>query len=118
MDISTYEVQEDPFQGAIEIDALIYPAIQELNRKGYITSACCCGHEKDFLLGDSCCAYIQFDFGEITPENLPDGWHWIDHGQQMEYEYSRQDGAGIQQEINMVMSRLAVWAAELPDTRQ
>lgn len=117
LDLSTNEVYESPSFGCIEIDALICPAIQDLNRKGYITSACCCGHDEDLRYMESNHAYIQFDFGGITPEHLPLGWYWTDNGQQMEYEYQSQEEKALHMEIISVIDRLKAWAAKLPDTR-
>ena len=116
LDLITNEVYDDPSTGLIEIDALICPAIQLLNAKGYVTSACCCGHEDDFLHMDCTRAYIQFDFGEITPEHLPEGWFWTDHGQQMEYIYRCQCPKFLYAEATEVMKKLSVWADSHPDT--
>lgn len=40
----------------VEIDYYIYPAIYELNRKGYLTTSCCSGHECSEYLS----TYISF----------------------------------------------------------
>jgi len=116
LDPADNEVYADPSPGRVEIDALICPAIQTLNQKGYITSACCCGHEEDLLYMDRTRAYIQFDFGMITPEYLPEGWFWTDHGQQMEYIYQCQDPDLLGGEAAAVMEQLSSWADSLPDT--
>lgn len=41
----------------VEIDYYIYPAVYELNRKGYTTNSCCSGHEGEPHIG----TYISFD---------------------------------------------------------
>lgn len=45
----------------IEIDYYIYPAIYELNRKGYKTSMCCSGHEYDTHLSTYIIFYEDVD---------------------------------------------------------
>lgn len=40
----------------IDIDYYVYPAVYELNRKGYVTTSCCSGHEKE----DRLATYISF----------------------------------------------------------
>lgn len=47
----------------VEIDYYIYPAIYELNRKGYATNSCCAGHENSEHLS----TYISF-YEEIAVE--------------------------------------------------
>ncbi|MBQ3321216.1 MAG: hypothetical protein IJH05_00030 [Firmicutes bacterium] len=72
MNMNTFELYGSNREDLIEIDDLIAPTIQLLNRKNYITSASCSGHaEREPSNG-----YIQFDFGEMTPEILPKGWYW------------------------------------------
>ena len=110
----TFELCGEPEEGCIYVDTPIAEAIKVLNTKGYITSACCCGHAD--MLPDEC-AYIQFDFGEITPETLPAGWFWTDNGQQMEYEYMSQDADRFNIEKIEVMNALLSWAKTLPDVR-
>lgn len=39
----------------VEIDYYIYPAVYELNRKGYVTRSCCSGHPSDPLKRTSIC---------------------------------------------------------------
>lgn len=48
----------------VEIDYYIYPAIYELNRKGYATSSCCSGHE------DSECLSTYISFYEAVSEDI------------------------------------------------
>lgn len=102
----TYETKELPSVSCFEVDDLIAPTIVLLHKKGYITSACCSGHtDKGYSI-----AYIQFGFGEITPEYLPSGWYWTENGQQMEYKYEPL----TQPLIESVMVALTSWAESLP----
>lgn len=94
-----------------EIDKAILPAITLLNEKGYATSACCSGHADSGHNPEI--AYIQFGFGEITPETLPDGWIWVANDQ-MEYTYSSVDTNELDKEIENVVNALFLWAKELP----
>lgn len=102
----TFEVNPLPSDDCFSVDDLIAPTIALLNQKGFITSACCSGHtDKGYSI-----AYIQFGFGEMTPEYLPSGWYWADNGQQIEYKYDTL----TQSQIESVMSMLTVWAKTLP----
>lgn len=95
-----------------KIDKMILPAIKLLNAKGYVTSACCSGHANSGHNPEI--AYIQFGFGEVTPEYLPDGWQWVCDGQ-MEYVYTETEENRLGAEIDSVMGKLLSWAASLPD---
>ena len=99
-----------PSEGCIEVDDHIGPAIIELNRKGYRTAFSCSGHANSGHSPEI--AYIQFEFGGITPEILPDGWNWAFDGQ-MEYRYE----VATDEEISATMKALALWAAALPDVK-
>lgn len=91
------------------IDELILPAIQILNDRGYHTTASCSGHvDKGYQ-----CAYIQFAWGEITPETLPEGWRWAEDGL-MEYMYQNDFN---NDDIEIVMLSLCEWAKTLSNTR-
>lgn len=93
-----------------EIDAPIRPVIEVLNKKGYITSASCCGHPYAGHIDDF--AYIQFEFGSITPEELPRHWYWV-KDDLMEYKYKA--GSTRISEQHEMMKRLLKWAEDLPD---
>jgi len=110
MNSKTYELCQYPDSGHVKLDDLIAPTIQLLNLKNYITSACCSGHADR----DPDCAYIQYDFGEMTPEILPDGWFWDGDGQ-MYYEYTSLTREERKKEIRDTMRRLYYWAQSLPD---
>ena len=75
MNVKTYDLSSTPDNNRVEIDDLIAPAIQELNKRGYRTSACCSGH-----IDKPPYAYIQYEFGEMTPEVLPSQWYWEEDG--------------------------------------
>jgi hypothetical protein len=54
----------------IELDEMIAPVIQVLNKKGYKTYACCSGHPYDVIDGTNdvvLTSYILFDGGIILP---------------------------------------------------
>ena len=111
MNEKTFELSTEPIEHGVQIDDLIAPTIQTLNLKGYRTAWCCSGHaEKGF--GS---AYIQFEFGEITPEELPDGWYWEEDGH-MQYQYVSFSPNDLTQEISEVMNELLKWAESLPST--
>ena len=96
----------------IELDDPIADAIAVLNRKGYRTAFCCSGHAGTRYM--PVVAYIQYEFGCITPEHLPAGWEYIKDGH-MEYVYTS-FGVALEGEIAANMKSLATWAKELPDT--
>lgn len=110
MNLKTFELRHDYKNAYVEVDDLIAPSIQLLNQKNYITSACCSGHIEE----DPSCAYIQFDFGEMTPEVLPEGWYWEEDGL-MYYEYLSTEKKQLEMEIHDTMRKLYEWAWGLPD---
>lgn len=93
-----------------KIDKMILPAIKLLNAKGYVTSACCFGHTDSGHIPEI--AYIQFGFGEMTPETLPDGWRWTANDL-MEYTYTSTEAIELTNEIDVVMKELLEWAGTL-----
>ena len=111
MDEETFELSAEPMKHGVQIDDLIAPTIQTLNLKGYKTAWSCSGHVREGF--DS--AYILFWFGEITPEELPDGWIWVEDGH-MVYQYESCSPDGLCREIAEVMDDLFEWAKALPST--
>ena len=111
MNEMTFDLSTVPIEHGVQIDDLIAQTIQTLNLKGYRTAWCCSGHAKEGF--DS--AYIQFEFGEITPEELPSGWFWEEDGH-MQYQYVSCSLDDLNQEIGKVMNDLLYWAEALPST--
>ena len=111
MDEKTFELSTEPMKHGVQIDDLIAQTIQTLNLKGYRTAWCCSGHVKEGF--DS--AYIQFEFGEITPEELPSGWFWEEDGHML-YQYTSCEPDDLDREITEVMRELHKWAESLPST--
>lgn len=57
----------------VEIDEMMLPVIQMLNRKGYHTEHCCSGHYVDSDIS----TYIQFSRDIMTPiDGLPNMFEW------------------------------------------
>ena len=111
MDEKTFELSTNPMEHGVQIDDLIAQTIQILNLKGYKTAWSCSGHvEKDFNS-----AYILFEFGEITPEELPAGWFWEEDGN-MQYQYVSCTPDDLEKEITEVMRDLLNWVESLPST--
>ena len=111
MDEETFELSAEPMKHGVQIDDLIAPTIQILNLKGYRTAWSCSGHVREGF--DS--AYIQFEFGMITPEELPTGWFWAEDGH-MQYQYVSCFPDDLSWEIVEVMDMLFKWAKALPST--
>ena len=111
MNEKTFELSTEPKEHGVQIDDLIAPTIRTLNLKGYKTAWCCSGHVKEGF--DS--AYILFEFGEITPEELPTGWVWEEDGHML-YQYKSCSPDELSQEIAVVMDALFKWAESLPST--
>ena len=110
----TFKINTEAAPHSFEVDDLIATTIQELNLKGYKTAFCCSGHIADRYPEY---AYISFWFGEITPEELPDGWYWVEDGL-MEYEYKSRSAEELELEIYAVMNELEAWARGLPNTKR
>ena len=111
MDEKTFELSAEPMEHGVKIDDLIAPTIQILNLKGYRTAWCCSGHVRKSF--DS--AYILFEFGEITPGELPSGWFWEEDGHML-YQYTSCEPDDLDREITEVMRELHKWAESLPST--
>ena len=111
MNEMTFDLSTEPIAHGVQIDDLIATTIQTLNLKGYRTAWCCSGHMRENF--DS--AYIQFEFGGITPEELPDGWVWEEDGHML-YQYESCSPDDLSREIAEVMDKLFNWAESLPST--
>ena len=111
MDEQTFELSINPMEHGVQIDDLIAPTIQILNLKGYKTAWSCSGHVREGFNS----AYILFEFGEITPEELPAGWLWEEDGH-MYYQYVSCTPDDLDREISEVMDDLFKWAESLPST--
>ena len=111
MNEKTFELSINPMEHGVQIDDLIAPAIQILNPKGYKTAWSCSGHVREGFNS----AYILFEFGEITPEELPAGWFWEEDGH-MYYQYASCTPDDLDREISEVMAELFKWAESLPST--
>jgi hypothetical protein len=83
---STFEILQDSnidneLDDYFEIDELIALLIQALNRKGYTTTYCCCGHSfpefGEAFASPEMKDYDRFIGGTYATEKLPDGSHRI-----------------------------------------
>lgn len=118
MDVETFNIVDSSIicdldlSNCCELDDEIAEVIGILNKKGYRTAFCCSGHSKS--QHEQEVAYIQFGFGEITPEKLPEGWKYIEDGH-MEYTYTSFSVKELEHEIATVMAQLYIWACDLPE---
>ena len=119
--------------GYFEIDEAIAPAIQVLNRKGYLTKMCCAGHSLvDWLVWDgnghwgvkvAPYSYITFKEGIFLPD-LPPGFVGEDDGDDSRtnltitkrYRNFDKDIFGRSRDILETMERLYKWALGLPES--
>lgn len=72
---------EDDLDDYFEVDEPLALPIQELNRKGYITKFCCCGHSFEDK-GEAFASSETYNFehtivGTYATEKMPDGSHRI-----------------------------------------
>lgn len=116
MNTQTYELKSvldcsDVPTNFCVLDDAIAPAIRLLNVHGYTTAFCCAGHFNESYLPPI--AYIQFAFGGITPEQLPDGWIYA-HDGQMEHVFAARSPESFNEELSTTMDLLATWAQRLP----
>ena len=118
--------------GYFEIDEEIAPAIQVLNRKGYITEYCCAGHPlTDWLMRSSKAeyeksnvepdSYILFKEGILLP-TLPPGFFNDSSGMRLVIRKSHRYSTyadntffGMSKHIVETMEQLYEWALNLPD---
>ena len=110
----TFEITNSSDIGSFQVDDLIAEVIQKLNIKGYRTAFCCSGHYDSKYRPER--AYIEFQFGEITPEYLPNGWCW-EHDGHMEYKYVSTDAGELKEEISSIMEKARQWVDTLPSTK-
>ncbi len=109
-------------EGEVEIDDAIAPSIIELNRKGFVTFACCSGHDRP----DSYSGYILFTVRLLRKYGEPFGCRRdVDNYEDCDQKkYLRQSKRIIrfplpddnkQERIDSMMETLRVWAAALPN---
>ena len=110
----TFEVTAFQTENSFQVDDAIADIIRDLNVKGYKTAFCCSGHSKSMYRPEV--AYIEFQFGEITPECLPDGWQWV-HDGHMECVYKSTNSDDLEKEIKATMREAKRWVKSLPSTR-
>lgn len=110
----TFEITSSFDDGSFQVDDLIAELIQTLNIKGYRTAFCCSGHHDSGYIPER--AYIEFQFGGITPEYLPDGWCW-EHDGHMEFEYAASNEEDLRKEIFTTMDKAKQWADTLPSAK-
>jgi len=139
----TYKILHNDYrilpEGYVEIDELIAPTIQVLNRKGYITRYCCSGHSFEDCLeliktenGSEyqestipLTSYIIFEEGITLPVLPccfvidPDNpmleirkWHYIDNAYDLSQFYERT------RSVLETMKQLYQWALDLPDFKK
>jgi hypothetical protein len=115
----------------LEIDDLIAPPVQILNRKGYITEFCCSGHPFDVLYDKTDFEddiafqifskvkfnrYILFKEGISLPENPPAGFICEKFGMKLKIErkFSNNDVYKYMRNVIEAMEELYKWALDLP----
>lgn len=111
--------------GYIEIDELIAPSIQALNRKGYITVLCCSGHPlNDWLIyGDSeywklnaaPYSYITFKEGIFLPALPPEFVIEPDSILVIRKNYAVSSFFETSRNILQTMETLYKWTLNLPE---
>ena len=108
-------------EGEVEIDDAIAPSIIELNRKGFVTLACCSGHDRP----DSYSGYVLFGVRFLRKYGEPFGWGrdvdvYEDCDQEKNWRQSKRiirfllPDDNKQERIDFMMETLRVWAAGLP----
>lgn len=95
----------------VQIDKLIVPIIRTLNKKGYITTACCSGHiEKN----DCTTIYVAFKEDYFSKSNLPVGAVYLKSEKMLKYDDLRNMTAEERKEFQAeCLERLAIWAENL-----
>lgn len=106
----------------VEIDHYIYPAIYELNRKGYKTTSCCSGHENESHLStyisftediqeDVTSEYFQFDSYNYRGFHEKRNCIRVKSDIVKKFKKKRTNKAELVQSINKA---LYMWAQSLP----
>lgn len=96
----------------VQIDTPIVPIIRILNKKGYITTACCSGHIEE----DHCVSiYIAFRDEHNFGTNIPRDSAYSKHGRTISYNgldmMSVEERKVFRKEC---IEKIAVWAENLP----
>lgn len=99
----------------IQIDTLIVPVIRTLNKKGYVTTACCSGHiEEVHCLSIYVAFKDEHDFGN----NIPKGAVYARVGRTVHFDgLEKMDRAERQVFREDCIKKLAAWADSLPSLR-
>ncbi|MBR4057944.1 MAG: hypothetical protein IKK00_07420 [Oscillospiraceae bacterium] len=99
----------------IQIDTLIVPIIRTLNRKGYVTTACCSGHiEEVHCLSIYVAFKDEHDFGN----NIPKGAVYARVDRAIRFDsLEKMDRAERQVFREHCIKKLAAWANSLPSLR-
>jgi hypothetical protein len=95
-----------------EIDDVVVPTIQILNRKGYITVDCCAGHPFNTAGNGMYSSYISFKEGIVLP-SLPPGYTLNNNIIRRFWDFELDFYAFIRDNIE-TMAQLYKWALDLP----
>ena len=115
----------------IELDEMIVPVIQCLNKKGYTTFACCSGHPYDVIYGTDdvyLTTYILFDKGIVLPscpeDSIIEAGTYADNSIRFgirHYEEIRNGTSKYYQICNKILKIMKTWmkwAESLPEYDQ
>ena len=92
-----------------DMDELIFPTIQTLNKKGWTTAFCCSGHLDEGFIN----TYIKFTH---MPDSLPSGFY-KDGDCIRHHDGRREDATGLNGFVKLsnINMRLYKWALSLPE---
>lgn len=98
----------------IEVDDMFLPIIKMLNKKGYITNHCCCGHVDDGCIE----SYISFASNVDIPYK-PEGYEWetYDNGLCIRKYYPNSDIFELHKQLLENALITLQWANELPEIK-
>ena len=110
------------YEGEVEIDDAIAQSIIELNRKGFVTFACCSGHDRP----DSYSGYVLFDVRLLRKYGEPFGWGrdvdiYEDCDEEKYWKQSKRiirfflHDENKQERIDFMMETLRAWVDSLPN---